>query len=250
MNRIVFLSIACLSVFPCRTAGSAVLVETIRGDVRVRRGLEENWSKARPGLPLEALDTVLSGEASETVLRLEDGTRFTLGGNAILDIGDLRRITERQMFLFLMSRKVEGLAASDSARPIRIANVSVVRGAKRGDRTGADAEGSAGKAEWVREKNGAEALNNAGMTPNAVIRLCKILERYPGLKDGGEIHAMLGRAFESMNQPGRAMDAYRTALERVDSLPEDDRPGAGERKARIESAMGRLKNGSPSSNHE
>jgi hypothetical protein len=250
MNRIILLIIACLAAFPGRTAVSAVRIESVAGDVRVRRGLEENWSKARPGLPLEALDTVLSGEASETVLRLEDGTRFTLGGNAILDIGDLRRITERQMFLFLMSRKVEGLAAPDSSRPIRIANVSVVRGAKRGDRTDAAAEGPAGKAEWVREKNGAEALNNAGLTTNAVIRLCKILERYPGLKDGGEIHWMLGRAFESMSQPGRAVDAYRTALERIDSQPEDDRPQSAERRTRIESAMDRLRNGLPSSNRE
>ncbi|MBN2201740.1 hypothetical protein JW777_07300 [bacterium] len=249
MNRIIFWIIAGLSAFQCRTAGSAVLVETVHGDVRVRRGLEENWSKARPGMPLEALDTVWSGEASETVLRLEDGTRFTLGGNAILDIGDLRRITEKQMFLFLMSRKVEGLAASDSSRPIRIANVSVVRGARRGDRTDMASEGAAGNAGWVREKNGAQALNNAGLTPNAVIRLCRILERYPGLKDGGEIHWMLGRAFESMNQPGRAMEAYRTALERIDSAPEDRTLNA-ERRTGIEAALGRLKNFSASSNSE
>ncbi|MDM7924628.1 MAG: hypothetical protein QUS35_01255 [bacterium] len=250
MNRMIAWIFAGLSVVSCPTAGSAVRIETVSGDVRVRRGLEENWSKARPGLPLEALDTVWSGEASGTVLLLEDGTRFTLGGNAILDIGDLRRVTERQMFLFLMSRKVEGLAASDSSRPIRIANVSVVRGANRGERTDADAGGRAGRAEWVREKNGAQALSDAGLTPNAVIRLCRILERYPGLQDGGEIHWMLGRAFETLNQPGRAMDAYRTALERIDSLNEDDRPRAGERRARIEAAMGRLKTRSTSTTHE
>ncbi len=248
MNRIIFCVIAGLSAFPCRTAGSAVLVETVAGDIRVRRGLEENWSKARPGMPLEALDTVLSGEASETVLRLEDGTRFTLGGNAILDIGDLRRITERQMFLFLMSRKVEGLAASDSSRPIRIANVSVVRGSRHGGGTSAGGAGEA--AGWIREKNGAEALIRAGLTPNAVIRLCRILERYPGLKDGGEVHWMLGGAFESVRQPGRAADAYRTALARIDSLPKDDRTQADERRARIESALGRLKTRSTSTIQE
>jgi hypothetical protein len=216
----------------------AATVASMRGDVRVRRGLDEAWSSAVPGAPLEPLDTVWSGEGSEVTLRLEDGTRFTLGSSAMLDVGDLRRITEKQMFLFLMSRKVGRLPDAGEAVPIRVANVSVVRGSDAG-RT-APRPGPERTDGWILEKNGAGALASAGMTTNAVVRLVRILERYPSMRDGGEVHWMLGRAFETLKETGRAADAYREALVRAETAAEPGRPAA-ERTDRIRAALDRLK---------
>jgi hypothetical protein len=220
---------------------SMVRIVAVRGEVRVRRSLEETWSPAGAGTMLKPLDTVFSGEASEAVLLLEDGTRFTLGGNAVLDVSDLRRITERQMFLFLMSQKVERLSATDSSSAIRIVNVSVVRGSQKQASTEpaplSDVRG------WTREKNGAKALLDADYCTNAVVKFYKILQRHPDLKDGGEIHWCLGRAFEALKETGRAADAYRTALDRVNdgALKPSE---IAERKARIEAALQQLKSSS------
>jgi hypothetical protein len=239
MKRITLSTIfICAAAAALISAERAATVALMRGDVRVRRGLEETWSPAASGIPLEPLDTVWSGEASEVTLRLEDGTRFTMGANAMLDVGDLRRITERQMFLFLMSRKVGRLPAADASEPIRIANVSVVRGSDAKLEAASPEAGPSGG--WILEKNGASALASAGMTTNAVVRLVRILERYPSMRDGGEVHWMLGRAFETLKEPGRAADAYRTALDRIETASEPAKT-SGERADRIRAALDRLK---------
>jgi hypothetical protein len=204
--------------------------------VRVRRGLEEPWSPAAAGTALKPLDTVWCGEASEAVLALEDGTRFTLGGNAMLDASDLRRITERQLFLYMMSRKIGRLTGDDSSGAIHIANVSVVRGSPAASQV---ASTVADPSAWTREKNGARALLSAGFATNAAMKLYRILERHPEVEDQGELHACLGQAFETLNQPGRAIEAYQTALERISG----NAPPVTERRTRMEAALVRLKAG-------
>jgi len=217
---------------------SNVRIVRLHGDVRVRSGLDEAWTAAGLGMQLKPLDSVFAGEASEVVLVLGDETRFVLGGNAVLDIGDLRRITERQLFLFLMSQKVGRIAAHDSSTTIRIANVSVVRGSQKQIQAEPlplpDAQG------WVREKNGAKALFDAGYYANAVVKFYTVLRRHPGVPDRGEIHLYLGQAFESLNETGCALDAYQTALDRVNAGPEMPKQLV-ERKAQIEAALLRLK---------
>ena len=238
MKRRTLLILAGLLSFRSMPAEPAVRIAAATGDVRVRRGLEESWTPSGADTELKPLDTILCGEASQAVLVLEDGTRFTLGGNALLDVSDLRRITERQLFLFLMSQKVGRIAASDSSSVLHITSVSVVRGARK--ETGVEPPPASDLRLWTRERNGARTLFDAGLVPNAIIKYYKILQRYPSADDGGEIHCSLGRAFEAIHETGRASDAYRTAQERLNAPSKAD-PQSAERRAFIEAALSRLK---------
>jgi hypothetical protein len=220
------------------SAESAVRIIAASGDVRVRRGLEESWVPSGAGAELKPLDTILCGEASQAVLTLEDGTRFTLGGNALLDVSDLRRITERQLFLFLMSQKVGRITAPAQPPALRVTRVSVVRGAQK--REPEPPSPPAGFQPWVREINGARTLFEEGLVPNAIIKYYRILQRYPPADDRGEIHFDLGRAFEAIHETGRALDAYQAAGERLNAGSGTTARSA-ERRAFIEAALLRLK---------
>lgn len=213
-----------------------VQIEKIEGDVMIRRGLEEIWSAARVGLILKPMDTILSGEASEVTLILEDSSRFQMGGNAILDISDLRRITERQLFLYLMSQKVENLSMPDSSSRIHITNVSVVRGTQK--KLKEQAAKPVGNLNLIRETNGAKALFNAGYYTNAIIKLYKILERYPSMNDPDELYFTIGQSFEALEENGRAYDAYQNALKQL----EDSKSSRViERRNQVQDALNRLK---------
>jgi hypothetical protein len=238
MNKRIFNLLGGLLIAVPLLSEPAVRIASVRGDVRVRRGLEEAWFPAGAGMLLKPLDSVFAGEASEAVLLLEDGTRFSLGGNAVLDVSDLRRITERQMFLFLMSQKVERLAATDSSAAIHIVNVSVVRGSQK--QASPEPAPQADVRGWTLEKNGAKALLDADYCTNAVVKFYKILQRHPDVRDGGEIHWLLGRAFEALKETGRAADAYRTALDQTNdgTLKPSE---TAERRAWLEAALRRLK---------
>ena len=51
--------------------------------------------------------TGITGENGEITLQFQSSKKFILGKNSILDIGDLREIQEKELFLYLMSKKVE-----------------------------------------------------------------------------------------------------------------------------------------------
>jgi hypothetical protein len=203
------------AISACSSAAAEVKIISFSGDVKIRYGVEESWHPAAAGMMMREIDTILTGEASAVVLEMSEGTIFRLGSHAILDIADLRKITEREMFLFLMSQKVNQIPERKDKTPLRIGNVSVVHGeSKAGSPQGA--AGNESQA-WSQEINGARALYDQHYYPNAVVKLHKILIKYPAVSDCGEIHFHLGKAFEALSKSGQANDAYHAALERIEA---------------------------------
>lgn len=195
-------------------AAAPIKIISVSGDVKIRRGVEENWQRAVAGMLLEAVDTILTGEAATVTLEIQDGATFRLGSFAILDVADLRKITEREMFLYLMSQKVNQIPARPEKAKLRVGNVSVIHGASQAE-TGSNKSAANATQNWKPESNGAQALYEQGYYPNAVVKLHKVLAKYPGLEECGEVHFNLGQAFEALHKPGQAIEAYKTVLERL-----------------------------------
>ncbi len=212
LKRVRLLFFFFIGFISTASAAPAVKIISLSGEVKVRRGVEETWHLAAAGMMLEEIDTILTGEASAVVLETPDGATFRLSNYAILDIADLRKITEREMFLYLMSNKVNQIPARQEKTRLRIGNVSVIHGGKAEPTHRATEDESQ---IWIQESNGAKALYDQHYYPNAVVKLHKILAKYPGLEDCGEIHFYLGKAFEALSKPGQAGDAYKIVLARL-----------------------------------
>jgi hypothetical protein len=192
-------------------AGAKII--RISGDVKVRRGVEETWQPASIGMLLEDIDTILAGSDGEVILETLDGTTFKLSKNSVLDISDLRKITEKELFLYLMSKKVQRIEPREGKTKLRIGNVSVVHGeSKTKPESAVSDELETGF--WIQEKNGAKALYEQKFYPNSIIKYHKILDKYNTIEDRGEIHFYLGKSFEVLNQNGQAIDAYQEAIHR------------------------------------
>ena len=209
-----FLLILGLGAAPPAPAQQKVRILSLHGDVQVRRGMDEDWLPARSGMLLRELDTILTGEAAEVVLQITEDSTFRLGENCILDISDLRKITERELFLYLMSQKVKEIDAPVHPAPLRQESVSVVRGEKKHLTEAASMSGAL-RRQWRLEVNGARALYGQGLYPNAILKNYRILERYYTIPDCGEVHFYLGEAFEKLDERGRALEAYRAAEQRL-----------------------------------
>lgn len=211
MKSIIFYSII-LALYSAKiaTAASAVTVTGVTGNAEVRKGLEENWTLLRVGMILKEIDTILTGEGAEVTLELEDGRTFRLGENAVLDVGDLRMIMEKELFLFLMSRKIDKLTPVNKKTRLEIGNVSVVHG-KKAESDSADQNSDA--FTWIlREENGAKALYYNELYPNAIIKMHKMISRYDSIPDCGSLYYYMGKSFDSMNKPGQAIDHYQQAI--------------------------------------
>jgi len=185
----------------------------LTGAVNVRPGVEETWQPAAPGQILHEIDTIITGADGRVELLTHDGKTFTLHSNASLDVLDLRHITEKELFLFLMSKKVERIEPRKEKTRLKVGNVSVVHGEARSQNE-AVASPESDSAKWTREKNGARALYEQQFYPNTIVKFHKILAKYPDIEDCGEIHFYLGKSFEALNKNGQALDAYDEALQR------------------------------------
>ncbi len=200
-----------LALFLMQTASAMeVKISRLSGEVQVRRGLDETWQPVSLGIFIKEVDTILTGEKGEVVLDLGNGVTFTLGPNSILDVSDLRKITERQLFLYLVKEKVNRVEKHQQKTELRLGKVSVVHGANL------DTAGTTPVVtpeSWTPVVNGALALFRQDYYPNAIIKFHKILDSGLPEQRRCEVFFYLGRAFEAMSRPGQAIEAYRAALD-------------------------------------
>jgi hypothetical protein len=186
-------------------------VVKINGEVQVRRGLDEKWQNAFVGMMLKNIDTILSLEG-DVVLKMDDGRTFHLGSHSMLDIGDLRRITRQEMFLYLMAQKVDKIQPRSEKTQLHVGNVSVVHGEKV--LASARTPGERASSNWLWSLNAARAMYEQNLYPNTIVSLHKLLSRFSKPDDCGEIHLYMGRAFEKLGEAGQALDAYQLAAAR------------------------------------
>jgi hypothetical protein len=191
-------------------ANHDVEIVRVNGDVKVRRGIEENWIRAAVGMELKEIDTILSLEG-EVLLKIDKGLNFHLGNNSMLDIGDLRQITKRQLFLFLMAQKIDKIESGKESKKLRVGNVSVIHGESREQIDNFPEHSIQIKLE--QEINGAKALYLQNFFTNSILSFYKILNRYSTNDHAVEIFYYLGKSFEMIAEPGQAIDCYHNAVE-------------------------------------
>jgi len=189
-----------------------VKIVEAKGKVMVRFGIEESWQNAQIGSILKNIDSILSGEDGNVILELENGMQFKIGANTILDISDIREIQHRELFMYLMSQKIDKLETPDENTPVKVGNVSIVHGdSKQVDKS---IETDKKQEDWYPfEVNGALALYDHQYFPNTIIKCMKIQNRYDPSRDGGKIDYYIGKSFEGLNDSAQARNAYQKALD-------------------------------------
>jgi hypothetical protein len=189
-----------------------VKIVEAKGKVMVRFGIEESWHKAQIGSILKNIDSILSGEDGNVILELEGGIQFKIGANTILDVADIREIQQRELFMYLMSQKLDKLETPDENTPVKVGNVSIVHGdSKQVDKS---AETDKVQEDWYPfEVNGALALYDHHYYPNTIIKCMKIQNKYDPVRDEGKIDYYIAKSFEGLNDSAQARDAYQKALD-------------------------------------
>ncbi|UCF63408.1 MAG: hypothetical protein JSW33_12705 [bacterium] len=201
-------------------ATEARIVEA-SGDVKIRRGIEENWQPGKVNLLLDEIDTIWTGEDGFAVLEMDDGRKFQLRPSSLLDIVDLRKIDQQELFLNLMKIKVGKLEQSGEKTPLRLGTVSVVHGASQDT---SDSPVKSQSVDWeTTTLNGIRDLFSQAYYPNVVLKIEKFKELYPAVTECGELHYYLGYSFEKLGQSGQATDAYHKTLEEVEKTCPDSK---------------------------
>jgi len=202
-----------LSVFTFAQTVLSMEVKIIKisGEVKIRHGVEEFWQPASLGIFLKDIDSILTGERGEVTLQINEARQFNLGPNTLLDIADLREISEQELFLYLMKSKLGKVEKRNGKTPLRIGNVSVVHGAYQ-DTTQQELTQLSPKSE-EQLKNGIRALYTQHYYPNTILKINKTIEDQNIPDQCGELHYYLGSSFEKLDKPGQAIDAFEKAVQ-------------------------------------
>jgi translation initiation factor 2 beta subunit (eIF-2beta)/eIF-5 len=215
MNKVIrkfflsnFILILCCLIPPIYSA--EIQIVDISGDVKFRRGVEENWHIAQKDVLLEEIDSIWTGEDGQAVLQLNDNRQFTLEQNSLLDIADLRNIKQEDLFIILMKQKIRKIDNGEQKIQLQIGTVSVVHGSSEDSSRMYIETDTLQHQEAV--KNGIRALFNQQFYANTIVKIQQYFNYFVVLSDCGEMDYYVGKSFEMLNQFGQAIDAYETSI--------------------------------------
>jgi hypothetical protein len=207
----IIIYIFCFYLFGI-AASVDVTVINVKGDVKIRYGVEEEWQPAKTGMILRDIDSIISGAGGQAKLKLNDGRIFELGGNSYLDIVDLKNIDKHELFLFLMSKKILEIKKPDTDDRIRISNVSVVHGNSKTSSKNDSLENNS--SDWSeQETNGAVSLYVQKFYPNTIVKLKKMISKYTVLNNQGKIFYYLAKSFNALDMKGQARENFQAVVE-------------------------------------
>jgi hypothetical protein len=188
-----------------------IVVEKIHGDVSVRHGVTEAWMKVRPGDILRPHDTMKTGEKASAMIvsRREGGNgpakKIVLPEEVMLDISDIRDLTQEELMLKLTMEKVRASSSQWKDKEMKVTNAPVTHGPDKAPSAPLEADDAhVGVFQW----NGAKVLYDNGFYSTCALKAMDIMRRYPGLGERFENRLVVAEALEKANLRGEALQEY------------------------------------------
>lgn len=185
-----------------------IVVQKARGEVSVRHGVTEVWTKVGAGDILKADDTMRTGEKGGAVIvavNATDRKTITLPSEVVVDLSDIRDLTQDELMLKLTMEKVRSSNYRWKNEDLRIPNATVVHGA---DRSAAEGTAKPDVEFGVMQMNGTHVLFNNGFYSTCALKALEVFRRYPVLGTNFDNRMMVAEALEKANLRGEALNEY------------------------------------------
>ncbi|MCZ6777142.1 MAG: hypothetical protein O7D34_11915 [Ignavibacteria bacterium] len=215
-----------------------IIVRKVQGEVSVRRGVEEVWTEVAVGDVLRPNDSMRTGRKSGAVLvapvldsEASVMKTITLPSKVIIDMSDLRMLSQEELMLKLTMEKVRASSYEWKKNEMNIPNTTVVHGADRSSQSSLNE----GELEvGVFQLNGTRVLYDNGFYSTCALKAIQVLRRFPQLSDRFEHRLMVAEALEKSSLRSEAINEY-VALSSLESI-------SPEQKDIVLARIARLKN--------
>lgn len=199
-------------------AGS-ITIQKMNGDVAVRHGVTEEWTTVAAGDALRPNDSMRTGKNGSATLLVLAGAgatvrRLALPADVIVDMSDVRELTQEELMLKLTMQKVRATPEPDRNGGPQISNAAVMHGTDAG-RGGAIAENDPGVGRSLL--NGAKVLLENGFSATAVLRTMEVFRLFPSLAGIVDNRLALAGAMEKADLRGEAVAEYH-AIKKMEGL--------------------------------
>jgi hypothetical protein len=204
-------------------------VKAIKGTVEVRRGVMEEWKKAKIGELLKPEDSMRTGPGASATIEA-DKKRLTIPEMTILDISDVRHLTEQDFLLKLAMQNILAVPPRDS-EDLAIPSATVLHGANKSK---SDEPVIPDTKVGEMELHGARVLFDNTYYATSILKSKETLRTHPELKTDFDARLTVAAAFEKMNLTKEAVIEY-------SQLSKENLSAAQAKKVQV--ALERLKQG-------
>ena len=199
------LTVILLCGFVSIAAAQNVTVRKLHGDVLVRHGVAESWNSVAVGDVLKPDDTIKTGEKGAAVLVVDGHKHIALPSEVIVDVSDIRDLSQEELMLKLAMEKVRASSYQWKNDEMNIPNAPIMHGANREPVVPLNEnEVSVGRFEW----NGAKVLYDNGYYSTSALKAMDVLRRYPPLGEEFDHRLLVAQALERANLRGEALSEY------------------------------------------
>jgi hypothetical protein len=197
---------------------SDIIVQKVRGEVAVRQGVTEVWSRVATGDVLKPDDTMKTGEKGSAVILVPDAAgngaakRIALPPQVIVDMSDIRQLSQEELMLKLAMEKVRSSSYHWKADELNIPNAAVVHGTDRG---GGETLIENDIRIGILQMNGTRVLFENGYYPTCALKAMEVFRLYPALGERFENRLLVAEALERAELKGEALHEYGGILKLV-----------------------------------
>jgi hypothetical protein len=202
--------VAAVLFLAVRTTAGEIVVQKMQGAVSVRHGVTETWTKVAPGDVLRPDDTMKTGKKGSAVIVVPSSTAgasrtVVLPGEVIVDMSDIRDLTQEELMLKLTMEKVRASSYQWKSDDLRIPSAAVVHGADKSSNLNLS---ESDPATGVLELNGAHVLFENGFFATCALKAMEVFRLYPPLGKEFRDRMMVAEALEKANLRGEAVNEY------------------------------------------
>ena len=202
--------VAAVLFLAVRTTAGEIVVQKMQGAVSVRHGVTETWTKVAPGDVLRPDDTMKTGKKGSAVIVVPSSTAgasrtVVLPGEVIVDMSDIRDLTQEELMLKLTMEKVRASSYQWKSDDLRIPSAAVVHGADKSSNLNLS---ESDPATGILELNGAHVLFENGFFATCALKGMEVFRLYPPLGKEFRDRMMVAEALEKANLRGEAVNEY------------------------------------------
>lgn len=203
MKKILLISI--LFILSGSFSTAQITIKRIKGGVELRHGVSEEWVKGYVGDLLTPDITMKTGKNSSVTILSPEKQPITIPELTILEVGDLRRMSQEELLLKLAMEDVRSIPPQENPGEMKIPNTTIIHGKNR---PMPDVTTRRQNGFREMEVRGTKVLYDNAFYPTCILRAKEMIEVYPELKPKFEFRAMIAGALERTKLRGQALNEY------------------------------------------